>query len=299
MPSITLKDPDAFEDLLAFSSEDIDIQNRGAKRFELASDDHVLTFSGSDFEYNNGVPVSGTVDQLKFETDDGTGLLTIKQIGLSVEDVLEAVQTGDFDDILSKPVTLKGSTGDDVFVSGSGDDRLFGLKGDDSLNGAAGDDQLTGGTGNDLLTGGGGNDDVGGSEGDDVLLGGAGKDKLSGAQGNDSLDGGFGKDELDGGSGSDTFLFTSAKQANGDKIVDFNRNPGGDVLDFRGFDADVGTAGHQSFTFIHGDAFNGVAGELRVQGSKIMGDIDGDGAADFTINSKNASLLDDGHFLLA
>jgi serralysin len=51
-------------------------------------------------------------------------------------------------------------------------------------------------------------------------------------------------------------------------------------------------AGNQAFNFIGATAFSNVAGQLRYDAGALQGDIDGNGAADFTITlTGNPSLL--------
>jgi len=65
-----------------------------------------------------------------------------------------------------------------------------------------------------------------------------------------------------------------------DRLFDYEA--GVDTIDLAGVDADTGTAGNQSFTWIDRDAFTGTAGELRWSGAGfVRGDVDGDGDFDF------------------
>ena len=67
-------------------------------------------------------------------------------------------------------------------------------------------------------------------------------------------------------------------------------------------DAIVGTAANDSFTFIGTAAFSNVAGQLRyaVNGAnaEVSGDVNGDGAADFTFVVNANTLLSGTDFLL-
>ena len=69
-----------------------------------------------------------------------------------------------------------------------------------------------------------------------------------------------------------------------DQITDFES---GDKIDLSGIDADFTIFGNQAFQLIGMAAFSGTAGELRVHeasgDSTLEGDVDGDGAADFTL----------------
>jgi Ca2+-binding RTX toxin-like protein len=123
-----------------------------------------------------------------------------------------------------------------------------------------------------------------GSANGDKLRGDAGANVLKGLAGSDVLEGRGGADVLTGGTGTDRFVFGSATDANGDRITDWEA---GDILDLSTLDANSLIAGVQGFTAIGSQAFTKVAGQLRLfnDGIKtfIAGDVNGDGAADFTI----------------
>ncbi|NIJ21113.1 Ca2+-binding RTX toxin-like protein [Sphingomonas naasensis] len=154
------------------------------------------------------------------------------------------------------------SNANDVLNGSANADTLRGLQGDDTINGLAGNDSVRGDAGNDTLAG---------QDGDDVLDGGAG---------NDILSGGLGTDQLWGGAGADRFVFASGDFGPGaapDKINDFSHGEG-DIIDFSAI-----PGSH----FIGTGAFTNVAGELRYEQSNdntvLLGDLDGDGLADFSI----------------
>lgn len=219
---------------------------------------------------------------------------------------------------------LVGGGGNDLLYGGAGDDWLDGGSGSDRLNGGAGIDILKGGAGSDVLIGGEGNDrllgELGsdqlyggdgvdvldGGDGNDVLDGGSGNDRLVGGAGNDQLVGGLGADQLFGGAGADIFVFRSAgvstvATASRDTIFDFD-GVSGDRIDLRAIDANVRTAANDAFTLIGSEAFSKVAGELRYQQSAgdtfVLGDLNGDGKADFSIRFDAAISFTSGYFLL-
>jgi hypothetical protein len=114
--------------------------------------------------------------------------------------------------------------------------------------------------------------------GDDTLFGGANADQFYGR---------LGHDVMTGGGGNDTFYFRAIAESTNaamDEITDFNA---GDHIDVSVIDASTVGGGNNAFAFIGGDAFNHVAGELRVVGSgsawTVQADVDGDGIADFSI----------------
>lgn len=90
----------------------------------------------------------------------------------------------------------------------------------------------------DTMDGLGGNDWMFGLDGDDTMNGGDGDDKIYGGDGDDIITGGLGADRLTGGDGADTFVYASAAELEGDKIVDFTAE---DTLDISGALADGGT----------------------------------------------------------
>lgn len=148
--------------------------------------------------------------------------------------------------------------------------------------------EFQGGSGNDHFTGGNRADELDGNEGNDFLDGRGGDDKrMFGWDGKDVLVGGTGKETLRGGAHADTFDFNSLMDSvvggNHDVIQDFRRADG-DKIDLRGIDADIdGTGGNQLFTFIGGQRFHGVDGELRFAAHLLQGDVNGDGRADFEV----------------
>lgn len=210
---------------------------------------------------------------------------------------------------------LRGEGGNDTLLGGGGDDRLLGGVGHDVLRGGAGADEGFGGSGNDQLFGDGGNDLLYGGVGNDTLSGGAsndilrgegGNDVLLGDGGNDMLYGGAGRDTLTGGAGSDLFVFSTVKESPStsarDTITDLVR--GVDVIDLAGIDADTTIDGNQAFTFMGRVAFSGFAGQLILrtitgtQDSLVLGDVNGDGTADFSIRLTGVPELGSEDFVL-
>jgi Ca2+-binding RTX toxin-like protein len=179
-----------------------------------------------------------------------------------------------------------------------------GTVGADNKTGGDGNDTLNGVGGNDVLDGGMGNDTLDGTEGNDTLMGGSGDDTLNGGDDADSLWGGQGGDGMTGGLGNDTFVFKSLDEVQGpndslygyynyqDQVGDFAV---GDKLDLSGIDANVNQSGNQAFSYIGSNPFTGVEGELRLEDpfsggifgiphdTYVVGDVDGDGKADFSI----------------
>lgn len=171
--------------------------------------------------------------------------------------------------------TLTGNAGDNRLHGFSGGDRLFGGAGDDRLYGDTGNDPLSGGIGDDTLFGGANNDTLVGDSGADRLVGGAGQDVMTGDVG---VAGGY----------DDVFIFQkiidSTYNTLSDRIIDFN--VGEDMIDLSAIDARSATAINDAFSFIT-TAFTNVAGQMRLQtngaDTYVLGDVNGDGVADFRI----------------
>ncbi|SNT37026.1 calcium-binding protein [Tropicimonas sediminicola] len=228
----------------------------------------------------------------------------------AIDDVIHGSSFADYIASWGGDDLVVGHKGDDLLDGGDGDDTLRGNLGDDRLDGGAGDDILRGGLGDDVLFWGSGNDKLFGSDGDDRLHGGVGKDALDGGSGNDRLFGGGGADVLDGGEGDDVlngrrgndllsggdgadiFDFRSPDRGSVDTIADFARAEF-DFVRLSFIDADTTTLEDDAFVFVGYVGFTNTAGELRAVDlggtQRIEGDVDGDGAADFTIDIVGSS----------
>ena len=196
----------------------------------------------------------------------------------------------------------QSGTGNDRLTGNDAANRLDGGAGLDSLFGAAGADTLFGRDGNDSLSGGADSDLLRGELGNDRLFGDEGRDRLFGDAGNDVLVGGAGGDRLSGGAGADRFMFlnvsdSAAFGADRDRIEDFGQ---GDLIDLRGIDASTAGGRNDVFTFV--TRFSDTAGELMVRNADgyavVLGDVDGDGEADFGIFVVTNSVLEANDFLL-
>ena len=204
--------------------------------------------------------------------------------------------------LIGDGLTGTGNELDNRIVGSAGNDRLYGLAGDDMIQGGEGDDMIWGGIGNDTLRGDAGNDTLWGGDGNDMLSGGDGDDILYGDDGNDILEGGAGSDTLTGGAGNDIFRFRPGDVGGSaiDTITDFTK--GQDKIDLSPLDAKSATAANEAFSFIGTQGFHKVAGELRYEiaggQTKIYGDVNGDGVADFTIVLTKAIALSASDFSL-
>jgi len=118
-----------------------------------------------------------------------------------------------------------------------------------------------------------------------------------GGSGNDTLYANQVANQLTGNGGIDNFRWASASDAGtgslADTIMDFVHNT--DKINLSGIDAISATSQDDAFTFIGGNAFHGVAGELRYDvtagSAHIFGDIDGNGIADLEIIVNNVTSL--------
>jgi Ca2+-binding RTX toxin-like protein len=226
--------------------------------------------------------------------------------GVNVNLATKEASGGDAEgDVWTNFERLVGSAQADTLTGSTGGDTIQGAEGDDTVAGGAGNDDLRGGAGNDSLAGGEGADLVRGGADNDHLKGGAGNDSLRGEVGNDTLEGGAGMDWLYGGWGADTFRFGAAadtpNSALRDRIHDFSQAQD-DVIDLSLIDANGAAAGAGTFDFIEGAAFSGVAGQLRQQASGgntlLLGDVNGDKVADFSILVTGTIAFVDADFIL-
>jgi serralysin len=134
-----------------------------------------------------------------------------------------------------------------------------------------------------------------GGLGADFISGGNGSDVLEGGSGKDTLIGGNGDDILRGGTGDDTFVFLKAAEASAggglvDRITDFQS--GYDKIDLS--------------AFMDGGVFIGSAplvacGVAQVSydrsNAMLLGDVNGDGIADFQIYLNRAPVVEAGDFI--
>lgn len=116
---------------------------------------------------------------------------------------------------------------------------------------------------------------------------------LRGDVGDDLLVGTGSINVLGGGAGADTFVFAPSGQGY-QAVLDFE--PGSDVIDLSAFDAIAGTPlSDDPFTFIGGNPFTGVAGQMNytttAEGLTINMDTNGDGTGDIQIVVFGQSLI--------
>ncbi len=181
-------------------------------------------------------------------------------------------------------VNLGTSAANTINGTSSADGYLFGLAGNDTINGLAGNDKLFGGANNDTLNGG---------------------------AGIDTIFGGIGRDIMTGGTEKDIFDFnsiyeTSKLTATRDIIKDFVHLV--DDIDLYNIDANTRVAGNQAFKFLTTAKFTKHAGEVIAvkynpagtasDATIILGDVTGDGLADFHIQLTGLKTITAADFIL-
>jgi len=134
------------------------------------------------------------------------------------------------------PMTITGTSGNDVIYAANGNDVIDGGGGDDLICGVGGNDKIRGGAGNDKVFGSQGDDDLGGQAGDDEVIGGPDNDRVSGGAGNDKVRGGDGNDIANGGDDDDTVFGGNDDDvlAGGDGVDNCQGNNGNDVITANG-----------------------------------------------------------------
>lgn len=133
----------------------------------------------------------------------------------------------------------------------------------------------------------------------DTLVGTNGIDHISAKRKADKLTGGLSGDRLTGGKGHDRFIYlgiTDSTPDAPDTITDFANKR--DKLDLRQIDANSSTDGDQKFSFIKGNSFSGVAGQLRFSVGRLEADVNGDSVADFVVLLDGVSKLSASSILL-
>jgi Ca2+-binding RTX toxin-like protein len=238
--------------------------------------------------------------------DIGGGSLNDDFVGTGIGDCLTGGAGNDRVSGMAGNDTLDGNAGNDTMIGGAGDDKFGVDSAGDVVSEAAGGGNDTAesvvsytlaanvenlnlldaadinATGNAL------NNVIYGNNGANILDGAGGADTLLGGADNDIFLAGAGKDLMTGGGGLDHFNFTSLSDsgvafAQRDVINTFAH---GDKVDLSTLDANANAGGNQAFSFVAN--FTGAAGQLQWDqtaptGFLIQGDINGDGAADFSL----------------
>lgn len=198
-------------------------------------------------------------------------------------------------EVFANGLTAVDREGRDLMTGTALADRLSALGGDNQVAGRAGDDWIAARGGADSLSGGAGHDVLRAGDGRDNLAGGTGRDALFGGRGADRLEGGAGSDLLRGGAGADSFVFTPNAGNTTDTILDFER--GLDRIELSAFNLGAVTwRGFNGFSAVGGAE---VALVRPAEGGLTLQlDVNGDGAADLTIQLAQRGALSLGDLIL-
>jgi Ca2+-binding RTX toxin-like protein len=228
-------------------------------------------------------------------------------VGLASNDSLSGLGGNDVLDGGAGADTMDGGAGDDTFYVDSTGDQVIEASGEgiDTVNSMLGDYTLPDNVENLNLQTYAGDQNGQGNALANVIYGTEGHNSIAGGAGDDTIYGGGGSDTLSGGDGADQFIYFAAGDAPvgppSEIIVDFT--PGTDTIDLSQIDTDSTADGDQGFAFIGTGAFTNVAGQLRVDASTagvrmVLGDVDGDGVADFRIQLGGSVTLSASDFIL-
>ncbi|HCK65085.1 MAG TPA: hypothetical protein DHW49_02365 [Anaerolineae bacterium] len=170
--------------------------------FDFKSPGQIISlYNNDEFRVSDHDPI---LVGLELDPDLTCNGLPVTIVGTTGDDIIYGTNGADVIVGLGGNDVIYGGNGNDVICGGSGDDIIEGGNGNDTLIGGFGNDTLDGGNGNDSLTGNDGNDTLYGQNGNDVLSGDNGNDTLVGHNGNDTLTGGTGSDSFSGNNGNDT-----------------------------------------------------------------------------------------------
>ncbi|MEJ5991243.1 calcium-binding protein [Ramlibacter sp. PS3R-8] len=257
-------------------------------------DDTVTTGDGGNRvlagQGNNTVTTGGGADQVYSGTGDDTLETGAGRDSVQVSGGIDTADAGVGHDLLTVDYADLSTNVMGRLSAGSVAGGYSGLVGDNTVHSVTftgvEDFHITTGSGNDDVRTGGGDDTLIGRLGDDFFHGSTGNDVLVGGAGADTLSGGRDADFLTGGQGVDSFRFDDLDSIIGtnDLIRDLSSN---DSIDLSRIDADVTTAGDQSFVLV--GSFSGTAGEANLRYvaaddvTRLTMDTDGDGAANIAI----------------
>lgn len=122
--------------------------SKSSNKFKVRFGDDSITFGGSNFEFKNNLPVSGTVKSVAVRAD-GDKVFEAKSLKISVSELAAIARSGDYDDVVK--VVEQALDGKDYIHGSAGGDVLQGFGGDDRFYGRGGNDTLTGGKGKDVF----------------------------------------------------------------------------------------------------------------------------------------------------
>ncbi len=243
--------------------------------------------------------IDATDNAVTFTLD---GYNALGSVQLAANDVITVNGTAGADTFQGRDGTqvLNGFGGDDTFAVGVGNHTLNGGAGNDTVSYSAAAAGVTINLGTGVATTGAWTDSLSaienatGSSLHDVITGSDGVNTINGGGGDDTLIGGGKADILTGGAGADTFVYQSTSDSTrtqSDTITDFSHAEG-DKIDVSAI---------ADFTFV--DHLTHHADQLAVidMGGglyQVVGDVNGDGTADFAILVHSSTALVAGDFVL-
>lgn len=188
-------------------------------KFSTKGNDLVINYGSGDTITISGYlrnPAASSVKFMQFKNDE-----PVEISKLLAENPFE------FDGVLNKRNSIRGTNTVDIITGGDLADTLNALEGDDIVYAGGGNDNVRGGNGNDIIYGEAGDDRLYGDNGNDTIYGGDGNDIIYGGNGDDIIYGEKGNDKLYGDAGNNIFHF---KTGDGNNIVYSGR--GCDTLQF-------------------------------------------------------------------
>ena len=272
--------------------------------------DQLDGLAGADFMDGGNGNDTYDIDNAGDVVTDTGGIDTIRS---SISYTLDPFQIENLSLVFGTGIDGIGNGLDNIIHGNELDNTLVGGTGNDTLVGSAGNDSLYGGDDNDTYRFVELSDFVfeAANQGTDTIishisftlpdnfevlslwewggsLNGTGNNLNNVLLGNFSanvLDGRGGADVLQGGAGADRFVFSDVSHSQPgalDQITDFS-GAEGDRIDLTLIDANTILAGDQAFVFLGAATFTGAAGQLRLDGFMVEGDVNGDAAADFAL----------------
>lgn len=240
--------------------------NMGADKLYGGSGDDVIR-GDAGTNYYNDILDGGDGDDLVFA--DYGDVIVIGGTGVDTLDMTYSPSTlaiaYDLGSTISQ-ITIAGTarnwTGFENVVAGAGDDTIYGSSGDNVLRGMGG---------NDVIDGRGGSNTLDGGDGNDLLVSRGLMDRLI------------------GGTGADTFSFASLASGQEHIIDDFQS--GIDRIDLRTMSQMEQSSYGRPLSYIAGDAFSGIAGQVRFESGNLTYDLNGDMVADGIVHMTGITTL--------
>ncbi len=274
----------------------LSVNNREVVLFMLGGNDEVFLNRSDDFGGRNQVDAGLGADTVRSLDEDGNFILLGGGNDLYIGEGFGSFSTERAD-------TVRGGAGNDtmlvttaksLYLGDDGADRFFSSGQRNDFVGGAGRDSISyelreiedGGVRIDLASGvvNTGNINTESLRSIENATGSLSSDTIFGNRSANRITGAGGDDFLTGRGGADVFVWRTLAEGafdseSGDVILDFNRAQG-DRIDLSGIDAVAGGA-NNAFSFRGAADFTGRAGQLRLGDRENIGDINGDGVADF------------------